>query len=174
MSLHISIRRLTVYCFTVILLSPAYCCTLGGIVTPFWCYWYKWCKSESVAYGRPLSHPFHAFVLVVGSLLDAIGVVLEGGVTTGVVLLLLTPKHNTTRRHNRTNTRKKTWRDRDWSRYCLKKQGTQQRCRQQYWHLISKNETEAKLPRRIIRLVKPVCHMLYKDAAEYEQAYYNN
>ena len=42
------------------------------------------------------SHPLHALVLVVGRLLDAVGVVLEGGVTPGVVLLLLTK--NTTKR----------------------------------------------------------------------------
>lgn len=36
-----------------------------------------------------LTHPLHALVLVVRRLLDAVDVVLEGGVTPGVVLLLL-------------------------------------------------------------------------------------
>lgn len=35
-----------------------------------------------------MSHPLHALVLVVGCLLDAVGMVLEGGVAPGVVLLL--------------------------------------------------------------------------------------
>jgi len=35
------------------------------------------------------THPLAALVLVVRRLLDAVGVVLEGGVTPGVVLLLL-------------------------------------------------------------------------------------
>lgn len=39
--------------------------------------------------GYKVSHPLHALVLVVRSLLDAVGVVLEGGVAPGVVLLLL-------------------------------------------------------------------------------------
>lgn len=36
-----------------------------------------------------ITHPLHAFELVVRRLLDAVGMVLEGGVTAGVVLLLL-------------------------------------------------------------------------------------
>lgn len=39
------------------------------------------------------SHPLHALVLVVRRLLDAVHVVLEGGVTAGVVLLLLQKKN---------------------------------------------------------------------------------
>lgn len=35
------------------------------------------------------THPLHALVLVVGRLLDAVGMVLEGRVAPGVVLLLL-------------------------------------------------------------------------------------
>lgn len=38
---------------------------------------------------RDEAHPLHALVLVVGGLLDAVGVGLEGGVAPGVVLLLL-------------------------------------------------------------------------------------
>ena len=54
-----------------------------------------------------LSHPLHALVLVVGRLLDPVHVVLEGGVTPGVVLLLLREKTSTTRQTMGTGTEKK-------------------------------------------------------------------
>lgn len=49
------------------------------------------------------THSLHALVLVVGRLLDAVGVVLERGVTAGVVLLLLVqnPNHAKTTKNAR-------------------------------------------------------------------------
>lgn len=41
-----------------------------------------------------IPYPLHALELVVGRLLDAVGVVLEGGVTASVVLLLFDQRQN--------------------------------------------------------------------------------
>lgn len=56
---------------------------------------------HDASFGFP--HPLHALVLVVRRLLDAVGMVLEGGVAAGVVLLLLGQTTDETNRADATN-----------------------------------------------------------------------